>query len=299
LHWSRARTFAYLVKGIARETRFFPAFFVRYYQNVAKKELTKRWLKGEGPVRHFDFNGSKLPDISGDAEKMLVLTYVFNDVYLFPCHYGDVYDRETVIAIDRHDMIEGPYGLTEPAIDVTVKRGDIVIDAGAWIGDFSAYAASKGAIAYAFEPVEQTHRLLCETAALGEGRIHPVRKGLGNEERVIEITVDEENSGASSLLKEEGKREQIEITTLDRFVEEHGLPRVDFIKADIEGFEREMLRGATKVLQKFAPKLAICTYHLPNDPTLLEAIILAANPAYVVRHTRHKLFAMVPKAADA
>jgi hypothetical protein len=80
---------------------------------------------------------------------------------------------------------------------------------------------------------------------------------------------------------------------LDSFVEERGLARIDFIKADIEGAERDMLKGATRVLRDFAPKLAICTYHLADDPVVLEAIIKSANPGYKVVHLRHKLFASV------
>jgi hypothetical protein len=71
------------------------------------------------------------------------------------------------------------------------------------------------------------------------------------------------------------------------------LERVDFIKADIEGAEREMLKGAAHVLKTFAPKLAICTYHLPDDPEVLEQIIKEANPNYKIVHLRHKLFATV------
>jgi hypothetical protein len=87
--------------------------------------------------------------------------------------------------------------------------------------------------------------------------------------------------------------EKVSITTIDKFVEENKLERVDFIKSDIEGAERDMLRGASNVLKTFAPKLAICTYHLPDDPDVLEKIIKDANPAYTVVHLRHKLFAAV------
>jgi hypothetical protein len=62
---------------------------------------------------------------------------------------------------------------------------------------------------------------------------------------------------------------------------------------DIKGAERDMLRGATNVLKTFAPKLAICTYHLPDDPEVLEQIIKEANPKYKVVHIRKKLFAAV------
>lgn len=83
--------------------------------------------------------------------------------------------------------------------------------------------------------------------------------------------------------------------TLDEFVSENQIQKVDFIKADIEGAERYMLNGATETLRRFAPKLAICTYHLKDDPQVLEGIIKEANPAYTIVHTRHKLFASVKR----
>lgn len=68
---------------------------------------------------------------------------------------------------------------------------------------------------------------------------------------------------------------------------------MDFIKADIEGAERDMLTGAMETLRIHAPKLAICTYHLPDDPEILENIIRTANPAYTVKHRWKKLYAWV------
>jgi hypothetical protein len=87
--------------------------------------------------------------------------------------------------------------------------------------------------------------------------------------------------------------EKIKITTLDQFVEEQGISKIDFIKADIEGAERDMLKGAQKVLKRFAPKLAICTYHLRDDPFILGKIITDANPDYRIVFLKKKLYAAI------
>jgi FkbM family methyltransferase len=227
---------------------------------------------------------------------MQALMRVFEDTFMFPCFLNDNYNQYVVNYFDRF-MGEGPYGYTDGAFDVTVKKNDIVIDAGAWIGDFSAYAALKGAVVYAFEPVNETFQLLRKTKELNntdEGQIYPVQKGLGSSECEMEISIDAGGGeGSSIIIDRDHVSEKIAVTTLDRFVEENRLERVDFIKADIEGAEREMLKGATNILKTFAPKLAICTYHLPDDPEVLEKIIKEANPAYKILHLRHKLFAAV------
>ena len=83
-------------------------------------------------------------------------------------------------------------------------------------------------------------------------------------------------------------------TTLDEFVKEQKLDKVDFIKSDIEGYERYMLMGAQETLRRFAPKLALCTYHLPDDPAVMSALIRQANPAYNIVLKSKKLYASVP-----
>ncbi|MDR2129863.1 MAG: FkbM family methyltransferase [Odoribacteraceae bacterium] len=297
LHWSFPRTCAYFIKGVARELGIAPGFFDRRYRKVVSSELKRRWLRRVGGESWFEFNGMKLPDVSGSPEKLCGLAYVLNDVFLFPCYYGDLYDKALVEKIDRYNMMEGPYGYVDEPFDVRVQKGDIVIDAGAWIGDFSAYVVARGATVHAFEPVEETFRLLCKTRELNGNTILPVRAGLGSKEQEVDIAINASNSGANTMIGEHGagRYERVRITTLDKYVEEQGLERVDFIKADIEGAEREMLKGAVNVLRRFAPKLSICTYHLPDDPVVLEQIIREANPDYTVKHLRNKLFAAVVK----
>ena len=200
------------------------------------------------------------------------------------------------------------YGLHNDKVDVTVKPGDIVIDAGSWIGDFAAYASSKGAAqVYAFEPMDEMFDYLVKTAALNPN-ITAIKKGVSNEDTsdksfFLNIGNDEGNTLSENRVEvvheivEDVKFKTVKIDTikLDTFVKQNNLPRVDFIKADIEGSERDMLAGAQETLKNFAPKLALCTYHLKDDPEVLEALIKKANPAYNVVQKSHKLYASVPK----
>jgi FkbM family methyltransferase len=254
---------AYFIKGVARELRIFPSFFQFFYDyQAAKREklidndndietFKRRWLKHTPSGSYFDFNGAKIPDVSSSKEKLQTLKMIFEDVFLFPCFLNDNYEKYIVNYLDRF-MGEGPYGYTDGIFDVTVKKNDVVIDAGAWIGDFSAYASSKGAVVYAFEPVNETYQWLCKTQVLNNlnGGIFPVPKGLSERTQEVNIAISTTNSGSNSILgRYSSRNEKILVTTLDQFVEENSIERVDFIKADIEGAEREMLKGATNVLK--------------------------------------------------
>lgn len=243
----------------------------------------------------FHFNQALLPDITSSEKMLSCLTGIFQDTFLIPCYFNDNYQRNIVEYVDRNTK-EGPYGYMdiETGFNVSVACNDIVIDAGAWIGDFSAYAASKGATVYAFEPSPNLQQYLQKTALMNKqtGIIIPVPSGLGNENTTLAFTDDEETSVGASFSGSVGNL-CIAITTIDSFVEAYQIKSIDFIKADIEGFERKMLLGAKKTLKTFAPKLAICTYHLPDDPEVLASIIKEANPEYSIIQMRHKLFACV------
>jgi len=209
------------------------------------------------------------------------------------------YYRKPNVDISRFGC-EGPYELK----NVKIEMGDIVIDAGANMGVFSALASKRcctenneGAV-YAFEPVSQNVELLEITAALNSG-ITIIPEGLSDFTGEIEIFL-QQGTGEHTMLSELSKNKDaekinIQTTTLDDFAHKNNLHKIDFIKADIEGAERLMLKGAKNVLKDFAPKLAICTYHFPDDPQVLRELILDANPDYEIEDWHMKMFAYVPR----
>ena len=188
---------------------------------------------------------------------------------------------------------EGPYLYK----NVQINKGDIVIDAGANIGLFSALASSLGAIVYAFEPVKSTReKYLAKTAQLNPN-INVIPLALSNENK--EFSIKGNDIGGATIVPERYMNgdinEMVQGITLDDWVKQNNISKIDFIKADIEGAERLMLEGAQWVLKTYTPKLAICTYHLPDDKKVLTNLILKANPNYKIIHKWKKLYAWVEK----
>jgi FkbM family methyltransferase len=184
--------------------------------------------------------------------------------------------------------VEGPYELD----GVSVDPGDIVFDAGANFGMFSALAATRGGKVFAFEPSGHNRGILSLTQELYPESIEIVPFAVSDSVGEVRFT-DDAISGSNRIAAASELGTTVKTVTFDSFAEENGIKRVDFIKADIEGAERLMLRGSGKILRDSAPKLAICTYHYPDDPEVLEKLILQANPRYTVRHKWKKLFAYV------
>ena len=284
--------------GLDSRSEFACACFDRIFRtSSASRVHIKRLLNTPHDSEAYILHDVRLPVVS-DAEKntMRPMNILDEDILCSYLNFNDDYSEKT-FALTEPLLPEGLYGLIDGKVNVSVEAGDIVIDAGSCCGTFSAYASAKGAISYAFEPVADNFAYLTKTAKLNKN-IHPVNAGLSDENTSRNIFVDPQHLSGSSFLEELKpgiSGTQVQTVRLDDFIRDNHLPRVDFIKADIEGFERHMLAGAQETLARFAPKLALCTYHLPDDPEVMASLILKANPKYNIVQKRKKLFASVPE----
>lgn len=185
------------------------------------------------------------------------------------------------------EQIHGFYG------DETsgVHQGDVVLDAGANIGAFVWHALRSGAaLVVAIEPAEANIESLNRNFAkeIAEGRVIVYPKGVWHEDDQLTFNTFE-NSALDSIVMNERIEEQaaptkvtIDVTTIDKIVAELGLEKVDFIKMDIEGAERNALEGARKTINQMKPRMAIATENLPDDPEVLPVLVAEIEPSYQI-----------------
>jgi FkbM family methyltransferase len=179
-----------------------------------------------------------------------------------------------VLPYNLAEMESHEYGQGEHFI----HAGDIVFDCGASDGDFTREALKAGAakvIALEITPdsLECLRRNLADEIAAGKVVVYP--KGVWDKDDVLTMYVDETNFAANSVVGGPGMQPsvQVPLTTIDKVVAELNLPRVDFIKMDVEGAESNALTGARNTLTRFKPRLAITAEHNANDQFELPKVI--------------------------
>ncbi len=147
-----------------------------------------------------------------------------------------------------------------------ICRGDVVVDVGACEGAFTRLAARLGGGVYAIEP---SRDMACRLRELvGEEHLESVKvveAMVGTEQRTVWFRDDAGRPGMSHPVS--GDLEgayRVDVKSLDQLVDEWKCARVDFIKCDAEGADLDVLKSAGKTLRLYAPKIAVCTYHVAS-----------------------------------
>lgn len=160
------------------------------------------------------------------------------------------------------------------------EAGDIVFDCGAFTGNTAVYFASKcagGGHVYAFEAMPSTYQQLVENVTLPN--VTKEQYAISDQKKTLRFTAA---ANPASRVAASGATIKVPATSIDAYVEEHQIPKVDFIKMDIEGSEMDALQGAQETCRKFHPKLAICIYHKDSDWIDIPRRILSIRPDYTL-----------------
>ncbi len=181
----------------------------------------------------------------------------------------------------KYDLYHNTY------IGDLVSRGDTVIDCGGYIGLFTLWCLNKGANkVIVFEPEKRNYECLKRNLSsyIDSGSVILIEKGVWSNYGTMDLSLTENGVGHSLLsgIKAVGStsEEVVEIDSVIQYEE-----RINFIKMDIEGAEREAIVGAKRIIGQNKPKMFICSYHLPDDPQVITNTVLKMRPDYLIDYT--------------
>lgn len=137
-----------------------------------------------------------------------------------------------------------------------IENVDVFFDAGACIGDYSIFLSKSGLRCFAFEPVPASFDVLKRNIELNNATslIQAFPYGLGEKNQTANFFFNPINTGNSHIdrLQLTGNC-IVQIRTLDSVFRSFGLSENDRIlfKLDVEGMEKEALKGAMEFITYF------------------------------------------------
>jgi FkbM family methyltransferase len=224
------------------------------------------------------------PDLPGD--------YVGLPLECFEVSIDGVKERIRLVATDMQLRLCNAYRQYVPireGVCLGPRPHDVVLDCGACIGDFAvlfaAMVGQAGAV-HLFDPVPLHIRFCRHQASLNPHLaevLYPVAAAVwAVTDRVVGDRADVRRLSPGGLQVTNYER-----LALDDYIAQVPIPRVDFVKMDIEGAELEALSGARGLIAKHHPRLAISTYHCAEHLWEIPRLILEADPCYRIFFGHH------------
>jgi len=167
------------------------------------------------------------------------------------------------------------------------KRGDIVVDVGAFVGLYSLKAGKLGAFVIAIEPNPIAFIQLLENIMVNNllGNIVPINVALSDQEgygylNVVNTHIPSGKAHLSSADMPGAK--QVRLVTFDSLILKKGLSWVDIVKVDVEGHELQVLKGMKESLRKGLVNKLIIEVHTPVKERLPHIISIIKYYQYKI-----------------
>jgi FkbM family methyltransferase len=163
-----------------------------------------------------------------------------------------------------------------------VDQSDVVVDCGAGEGLFSLKASGVAKQVYAIEPLPEFVKSLNLTFAQHDN-VEVVQCALSNASGTVAMT---RQGIHSRIISGESNQVDDRVIVKAKTIDELFLDRefgFSYLKADLEGYEMEMIEGASESIIRYRPKIAITTYHYENDPVAIIRFVKDLVPSYQIR----------------
>jgi FkbM family methyltransferase len=181
------------------------------------------------------------------------------------------------------------WGLSEPVEAWLFLRllhpAMTVVDGGANIGEYTLLASTAvgdtGAV-HAFEPIPDNFTRLRGHVAVNS--LHNVRmRQAALWDRTTTLTLGRQagrpsHAGAWSAAAPSGTVESVQAVSLDDYVAEEGIARVDALKLDIEGAEPNAVQGMLRTLERDRPLLLVELHETARALSTAAAVMALVAP---------------------
>jgi FkbM family methyltransferase len=167
--------------------------------------------------------------------------------------------------IERSILEQGVWERVETAlVKRCVSPGAVALDVGANIGYFTfllARAVGPSGAVHAFEPTTYAFERMLRNRTLNPDLPDNMTLNqLGLLARAA-TRVEALEARYSGAIPSHSEPEQIQFTTIDAYVEQQGLTRLDFVKIDVDGYDAQVVRGAWETLRRYKPTLLVELAH--------------------------------------
>lgn len=174
-----------------------------------------------------------------------------------------------------------------------ITKDSVVLEGGCHIGTHTIKLAQLAKTVYCFEPLDFSRSLLEENLALNNlDNTLVSNAGLSDEMSSTSFSwVTKDNIGGAVL---DDKGDDIPLVTIDSL----NLEQLDFIKLDVEGYEKKAIIGGLETIKKFTPVITLeCWDNYPNATLehTQEEFKMLLDLGYEVEQIEHHDFVFVFK----
>lgn len=218
--------------------------------------------------------------------------------WVFLNYYGRVFGRGFMITFHRALLNMALHGLGFDNVKYTGEKWfiesvlakkdiKVCLDIGANVGNYSTLLIKQlDCVVYAVEPMPSSFESLQELSRQKPDKLIPINAAASNEIGVVQIFFTSDFSETATLdarVLRAGatmSTHDIATITIDSLVATKKLGRVDFVKIDTEGYEREVLLGMQNTIAQLRPQYIQFEFnimHLHRNYTLLSLSELLPN----------------------
>ena len=190
-----------------------------------------------------------------------------------------------------------PFGI-DPLKDIQRRYAQhqmsTFFDVGANVGEYAQHISKTfpNATIWCFEPIAATYAVLETNTKKLNVRCHQI--GLAAENHEMTVAIDQSNRSDMHSLAHpvhtqnpDLAEETITLKTLDFFCQQKTIAEIDYLKIDTEGYDLEVLKGATNLLQN--QQVAFVEVEVSMNPENTYHIDFASVKNFMESH-QYRLF---------